>query len=395
MQKHKKSNKSFFESLKDADFYSDKLTHIYFYSDVSKESIRDLKAEILKACEPVTENGVVKNPKPILLHINSPGGSAYAGMSSLSLFTECKVPIAVMVDGLSASAATFISIYAPYRVATPYSTCLIHECSGMIIGKESDIKHEMHVIKQMDKFLNKMYLKHMRITKEELKELNHHDYLLDSDTCLKHGIFDRIIVPENGRDLSLKRYNAQNPDLDLPILVLLKKNNINHINIECMGNDPYTGVKALLQKIDAMVLQDSANVRPVIFYTSYYQCTESLYAEYLPLISKISALHVPSIGIIDSIVRLHDILPVLCCTRRVMYECGQVVIHVMYKQSKAWVFADAVHNTMLILNKIKDFLSERTKMPKDMIDNLEKKRWLLSPQQCLEYGIVHEIIPML
>ena len=390
MPKHK----NFFESLKDADFYSDKLTHIYFYNSVSKESIRDLKAEILKACEPLTVNGVVNNPKPILLHINSPGGDAYAGMSSLSLFTECKVPIAVMVDGLSASAATFISIYAPYRVATPYSTCLIHESFSFVIGKDSEIKHFMQMSKQMDKFINKIYLKRTSISKDELKELNQHDLYLDTDTCKKYGIFDRIIDPDNGRETSLKRYKAQNPDLDLPILILLKKNNINHINIECIGDNPYTGVKTLLQKIDAMVLQDTANVRPVIFYTSRNQCNENLYAVYLPLISKVSALHVPSIGIIDSIVSIFDILPILCCTRRAMYECGQVLIHVMYKQQRELIFADAVQNTMMIMNKIKDFLRERTKMPKDMIDNLEKKRWILGPQQCLEYGIVHDIIPM-
>lgn len=394
MPKHKSGN-NFFESLKDADFYSDKLTHLYFYDDVSKESILALKAEIHKACDPVTVDGVVKNPKPILLHINSPGGEVHAGISSLSIFTECKVPIAVMVDGMSASAATFISIYAPYRVATPYSTCLIHEGFSWLIGKTSDIQHHMQVIKQIDKFINKMYLKHTKISKQELKHLVHHDYLLDAATCKKHGIFDRIIEPDNGRESSLRRYNAQNPDMDLPILVLLKKSNMNHITIQCSGTNPYQGVKVLLQKIDAMVLQDNTNVRPVIFHTSYFQCSESMYAEYLPLISKICALHVPSIGIIDSVVRLHDILPILCCTRRVMYECGQVIIHIMYKQNGAWIFADAVHNTMLIINKIKDFLRERTKMPKDMIDNLEKKRWLLSPQQCLEYGIVHEIISML
>lgn len=391
-----KSNTHFFKSFSDSDFYTDKFTHIYFYDVVSKQSITELKDEILKACEPTTSNGVVKNPKPILLHINSPGGHVDAGMSSMSIFTECKVPIAVMVDGMSASAATFLSIYAPYRIGTPYSTCLIHEASGLIAGKDSDMQFYMKVGSKFFRFLKKMYLKKTKIPKHELKSLLQHDLILDAETCKKYGIFDKIIDPEEGRTSKLKRYNYLNKDLNLPCDVMLKKGNMNHVKIECSRKTPniYLGVKELLQKIDMLVFQENTEVRPVIFHTSPQQCSSSMYAEYFPLISKISALHIPCIGVIDSLVTLHDILPILCCEHRIMYECAQVTIHIMYTRKDSLIFDDVIKNTMLILNKIKAFLREKTKIPEDVIENLEKKRYVFDHKKCLEYGIVQEVIKM-
>ena len=50
----KRSNVKFFESLADADFFSDKLTHVYFYGEVDDASVRQLREKVHAASATVT-----------------------------------------------------------------------------------------------------------------------------------------------------------------------------------------------------------------------------------------------------------------------------------------------------------------------------------------------------
>lgn len=392
-----KSDYQLFNSFSDSDFFSDKLTHVYFYDRINWTTINALKEQINKVSEPITVNGIIMNPKPILLHINSPGGEVAAGLSSMSIFTGCKVPIAVMVDGLSASAATFLSIYAAYRVATPLSTCLIHEAYGWISGKQSDQDFHIKYLSQSIKYIRNMYLKKTKIPKKELKDLMRRDLLIDAKKAMQYGIYDRIIDLGKNRKMHIDKYITQHPDLNLPVTILLKKGNLNHINLKCnqINNNPYLGVKETIEKIDKIIFQDNTDVRPVIFHSTPNTCTERVYSQFFPLVSKISALRVPSIGVVDTMTTLYDILPILNCNRRIMYDSGKLLIHIMYHVDMNMIFADIVDNTMLVLNKIKELLRQKTKMPDRIIDNLEKKRYILSAKKCLKYRIIDEIIPLL
>ena len=134
----------FFSSLKDNDFYSDKLTHIYFTSYVSNESVDQLIKDINTA-------NSLKNPKPILIHICSSGGSVIAGFRFLSVFKSSKMPIATIIDNYSCSAATFLSVSCPYRIMNKYSFCLLHEYSinGYINNKRA---HLLNSIKEYETF---------------------------------------------------------------------------------------------------------------------------------------------------------------------------------------------------------------------------------------------------
>ena len=76
----------FFKNLNDNDFFSDKLTHIYFNGYVNDKSVDELIENIREASKIKEEKGVVINPKPILIHINSNGGLVYDGLRFLSVF---------------------------------------------------------------------------------------------------------------------------------------------------------------------------------------------------------------------------------------------------------------------------------------------------------------------
>ena len=185
----------FFNKLNDNDFFSDKLTHIYFNGKVNDSSVDKLFNDIREANKIKEENGIQIKPKPILIHINSVGGSVYDGMRFLSIFKISSVPIATIIDNYSFSAATFLSIHSPYRVMTKNSFCLIHNYSysGIIKYNKEQLFSKINEFETYFSNIIDMYLKKTNFKKEELNNLLQHDLYLNYKFCLEKGIVDRVI----------------------------------------------------------------------------------------------------------------------------------------------------------------------------------------------------------
>jgi len=151
----------FFNKLNDNDFFSDKLTHIYFNGRVNDSSVDKLFNDIREANNIKEEKGIQIKPKPILIHINSIGGSVYDGIRFLSVFKISSVPIATIIDNYSFSAATFLSIHSPYRVMTKNSFCLIHNYSysGIIRYNREDLFSRINEFETYFSNIIDMYLK--------------------------------------------------------------------------------------------------------------------------------------------------------------------------------------------------------------------------------------------
>ena len=106
-------------------------SRIFFYSDVSKESVlnlnkqlRDLSVKLLN-----TANIYEIPVPPIRLHINSPGGSLLDAFAAVDYIKHCKVPVHSIIDGSAASAGTIMSVVANKRYMYRHSYMLINQIS--------------------------------------------------------------------------------------------------------------------------------------------------------------------------------------------------------------------------------------------------------------------------
>jgi ATP-dependent Clp endopeptidase proteolytic subunit ClpP len=70
----------------------------------------------------------------IRLHINSPGGEVYEGITMLNALRNHKARVVAVVDGLAASAASFLAAGADEVVMARNSQLMIHDAWGMGIG---------------------------------------------------------------------------------------------------------------------------------------------------------------------------------------------------------------------------------------------------------------------
>ena len=110
---------------------------IYFYSGVTRPKILQLNKFIFNLnVKMLSKTGPLEyEPPPIKLHINSYGGSVFAGLAALDYIKNSKVPVHTIIDGCAASAATLMSCVGTHRQMHRNSCMLVHQLSGAMWGK--------------------------------------------------------------------------------------------------------------------------------------------------------------------------------------------------------------------------------------------------------------------
>lgn len=169
--------------------------NIYFYTDVNKQSILELNKNIKSvSCEMkrIAEQLSIPCP-PVILHINSPGGSLLDAFAAVDYIDRNNVPIRSIVEGMAASAATLLSVSASERYIQAHSYMLIHQLSSFSMGKYEEMKDDMENNHSLMKRIQDIYLENTKIPSKVLKELLKRDLLLDAEQCLKYGLVDAIL----------------------------------------------------------------------------------------------------------------------------------------------------------------------------------------------------------
>jgi ATP-dependent protease ClpP protease subunit len=377
----------FFKKLSDKDFYSNKLTHLYITGTIDSKNIEKLIEDVRNANKET-------NPKPILIHISSMGGDLKDGIKLLSIYNISSVPIATIIDNYCFSIATLLLINSNYRLMNKNAFCLLHEYSinGYINNNKHNILNFINTINSYFKSIIDIYLKKTAFSKEELHDLLEHNLLLDYKFCLKKRIVDRIID-----------YEYKSPELSSAnITDILKDVNINNLNINC---------KMTNEEIDNSINKINSN-NSTIIYTTYSNCYSDddnnddkkekpnddtkifiLLYNSLNLISKIKAINTYKYGIIDVPISIEYLIPLLYTNKIIMYSHTYIICNLLHSfQNYSLLLDDNIKNTKMIINKIKDILKQKTKIPKDYIDNIDKKFSIIDAKKAKEFGLCSYII---
>lgn len=74
------------------------------------------------------------------IRINSPGGDVFDGLAILNALRAHPAHKTVTVDGLAASAASFIAMAGDKVVMSPQSMMMVHDAQGLAIGDARDMR---------------------------------------------------------------------------------------------------------------------------------------------------------------------------------------------------------------------------------------------------------------
>lgn len=134
----------------------------------------------------------VKERKPIKIFIDSNGGCLTDTLTIIDAIEMSKTPIWTICTGTAYSGGFFTFIAGHRRFAYPHSSFLYHEGYTSNGGDANKFRNYVDFYQRQLKQLEKITLKHTKITPEQYKDHIKDDWWLDADEALELGICDEI-----------------------------------------------------------------------------------------------------------------------------------------------------------------------------------------------------------
>ena len=135
--------------------------------------------------------------KDISLYINSPGGSAYAGMAIYDTTQFVKPDVRTICVGMGMSAAAMIlGGGAPgKRFALPNAKIMIHQGSAGFRGAPVDIEIQAREVLEMTHRMAEIIAHHSaRAVDQVMKDIDRDRFMAPAE-ALEYGLIDEIIQP--------------------------------------------------------------------------------------------------------------------------------------------------------------------------------------------------------
>lgn len=131
----------------------------------------------------------IGNVQKLNLYINSPGGDVFTASTMISMLQRVKdkgTIINAYVDGLSASAASFLMMVADNVNLYKNSTVMVHKPMSFAMGNANDMQKTIDALNKIEEsVMMPMYMNKSKVSEEEIKSL------IDAETWLSAKEMDK------------------------------------------------------------------------------------------------------------------------------------------------------------------------------------------------------------
>ena len=134
--------------------------------------------------------------KDISLYVNSPGGSAYAGMAIYDTIQFVRPDVRTICVGMAMSAAAMILAGGATgkRSALPNAKMMIHQGSGGFRGNAPDAVIQMREWERLVEVNNQILARHTGQAIEKIAKDTDRDFYLNAQEAIDYGLADRIVT---------------------------------------------------------------------------------------------------------------------------------------------------------------------------------------------------------
>ena len=164
---------------------------IFFNEEVNSSSAEQLITQLLTL-------ELQKPGEPILLYINSPGGSVTDGLAIIDVMKSISSPVYTAALGMAASMGAVILAAGEkgHRTVSAHSKVMIHEplISGGMGGSATSIQRTAESILETKKTINTLLAEY---TGKDIKTVNKatsYDNFMSAEEAVKFGLCDTISI---------------------------------------------------------------------------------------------------------------------------------------------------------------------------------------------------------
>ena len=140
----------------------------------------------------------VDSKQDVIMYINSPGGSVYAGLGIYDTMQFVKPDVATICTGLAASmgAVLLCAGEAKKRAALPHSRIMIHQPLGGAQGQASEIEIAYKQVSILKQELYEIIAKHSGQPYEKVWKDSDRDYWMIAQEAKEYGLIDEVLTKQ-------------------------------------------------------------------------------------------------------------------------------------------------------------------------------------------------------
>lgn len=144
----------------------------------------------------------------IELHINSPGGEVHEGLAILNQLRQHKASVTVVIDGLAASAASFIAMGADRVLIAPNAEVMIHRAWGLAVGDSDDMQKMADDLERLNTNLARIYQSKAGGDVEDWLEAMRIESWYSDEEAVAAGLADAILAEDEPEEQAAEaRFN--------------------------------------------------------------------------------------------------------------------------------------------------------------------------------------------
>ena len=137
--------------------------------------------------------------KDILLYINSPGGSVYAGLGIYDTMQYVSPDVATICTGMAASMGAVLLSGGTKgkRSALKHSRIMIHQPSGGMQGQASDMEITLKQMQELRKDLYNILSHHTGKSYDQIQKDSDRDKWMRAAEAKDYGIIDEVLIKKD------------------------------------------------------------------------------------------------------------------------------------------------------------------------------------------------------
>lgn len=136
----------------------------------------------------------------IRLHINSPGGEVYDAIAILNALRSHPARIVAVVEGIAASAASFIATGADELQMSPNTELMIHDAWGIAIGPAETMHETGDKLDRISNNIASIYAAKAGGTVESWRAAMLAETWYSADEAVAAGLADSVASPQAAQD---------------------------------------------------------------------------------------------------------------------------------------------------------------------------------------------------
>ncbi|MBL4592182.1 MAG: ATP-dependent Clp endopeptidase proteolytic subunit ClpP [Flavobacteriales bacterium] len=134
--------------------------------------------------------------KDILIYLNSPGGSVYAGLGIYDTMQMVTPDVATICTGMAASMGAVLLCAGAEgkRTALKHSRVMIHQPMGGAQGQATDMEITVKEILKLKKELYEIISSHSGKSMKDVEKDSDRDYWMTASEAKEYGMIDEVLI---------------------------------------------------------------------------------------------------------------------------------------------------------------------------------------------------------